>query len=692
MKRLEEITRGGFIMSIRNKVTIVAVIFSVLTVGIIISMLLLEKKSLNDQANTISSELNEHAIESVKEDLAKLTNTISENIVSMEKEIDRSMLNAAYVLQEKARTGVTTETLERLKTQTGMNDLYITDQNGVFTISTEPEAVGISLFDIWDGYRMLITGEAEILPSTLKIKVETGEIFKFMAIPNANKDGIVQTAIAADSIEKILAQYINSDYGLNSLYIFDAEKTTLTENLAEGVPSKWTKGQAIDHGNLTAVLDSKEGSLSMNEGEAEIFSPVFFDGELRYVLYASVDTTPYFSHVALTESAFEKINQALGSSILKTVIVSVLLTIVMVFVMLIAIRKLLLPLQLIAYRLRHLGLSNEQEQEIAFKEKELQAIQESVNEVTKHYEQIIRQIHMNTSSVSTAQKQYSEEMNVTTETLNDVTKAAKATADNNQAQAEHLKKVGDIQQLTVETLEQVAERANELEVFTANTEHIAATSEQGIEKLSLSIQNIYEGIQNNEERIETLLENSAQISGIIATIQSIAEQTNLLSLNASIEAARAGEQGKGFAVVANEVRILAEQTGDATEKIAHILTNFQQEIERTKVQNDEQIGVIQSSKQEMDEAHTSFSLLIEATKESRRKIEDLGKHIKVLEDASEQENEVFHELHDRIQANAANSEELLSMMEEVSASVRQLNQLLNSLSKDTRQLEQLFTA
>lgn len=192
-------------MSIRNKVTIVAVIFSVLTVGIIISMLLLEKKSLNDQANTISSELNEHAIESVKEDLAKLTNTISENIVSMEKEIDRSMLNAAYVLQEKARTGVTTETLERLKTQTRMNDLYITDQNGVFTISTEPEAVGISLFDIWDGYRMLITGEAEILPSTLKIKVETGEIFKFMAIPNANKDGIVQTAIAADSIEKILA-------------------------------------------------------------------------------------------------------------------------------------------------------------------------------------------------------------------------------------------------------------------------------------------------------------------------------------------------------------------------------------------------------------------------------------------------------------------------------------------------------
>ena len=81
--------------------------------------------------------------------------------------------------------------------------------------------------------------------------------------------------------------------------------------------------------------------------------------------------------------------------------------------------------------------------------------------------------------------------------------------------------------------------------------------------------------ERTNDSVRSLSEAAQQIGEVVGLISEIAEQTNLLALNATIEAARAGDAGKGFAVVAGEVKSLANQTAQATERISSQIQSMQ---------------------------------------------------------------------------------------------------------------------
>ncbi|MEI9804597.1 MAG: methyl-accepting chemotaxis protein [Pseudolabrys sp.] len=129
------------------------------------------------------------------------------------------------------------------------------------------------------------------------------------------------------------------------------------------------------------------------------------------------------------------------------------------------------------------------------------------------------------------------------------------------------------------------ETANAAEGSRAMNQAAGLLSDQGMRAICEISEQVQRGSQFGREAvarantsratIDALTKAANQIGDIVSVIDRIAAQTNLLALNATIEAARAGEAGRGFSVVASEVKTLATQTGQSTERIGAKVAEIQ---------------------------------------------------------------------------------------------------------------------
>jgi methyl-accepting chemotaxis protein len=271
------------------------------------------------------------------------------------------------------------------------------------------------------------------------------------------------------------------------------------------------------------------------------------------------------------------------------------------------------------------------------------------------------------TELSAVSEQISNNSEQTSEKSNNVAVAAEEMATN----------MNSVAAATEQTTANIQTIVSASEEMTATINEIAINIAKGSETTSQAVKNAREV----SGKVEELGKASAQISKVTETIADISEQTNLLALNATIEAARAGEAGKGFAVVAGEIKILAQQTADATREIKEKISNVQ----ATTADSVTAIESIVSVISEINEIVTTVATAIEeqsaTTQEISNHVSQIAAGVQEVNENVNQTSAVAGEVTRDIAMVSQASEEMKTGSKQVNISSTELSRLAEELNE-----------
>lgn len=240
--------------------------------------------------------------------------------------------------------------------------------------------------------------------------------------------------------------------------------------------------------------------------------------------------------------------------------------------------------------------------------------------------------------------------------------------------------------ILAQKIDTVMENTRRVKDISNETKEIGNSSIVVVRELNERTRQSVSMVQEINEDIYDLNNNSKEIEKIIEVIKSISEQTSLLSLNASIEAARVGEVGKGFAVVANEIKKLSDQSKEATMMIANIINNIQNKTKNT-VNLVKQANMI-FNEQEKSVRNTDYAFrnIVESTENISLQVENVTLVMNDIYSFKEKTIETVENISVLAEESSAATQEVLASVEEENLSVQELASLSSELHEAVQNL------
>jgi len=270
-----------------------------------------------------------------------------------------------------------------------------------------------------------------------------------------------------------------------------------------------------------------------------------------------------------------------------------------------------------------------------------------------------------------------------------------------------------------DSTQKVANSANKLDEFSSKSEETVLSVNQNMLKIKSSIEAITDSsektssLANNgkgvikeaitqmntidnavncsSDIVDNLGKKSYEIEDILRIIENVSEQTNLLALNASIEAARAGEAGLGFAVVADEIRKLAEGTKNSTVKIANILTEVQDEVNKAVISMSEANEKVKNGIVIANKAEVSFNNIYDSVNDVSGEVQEISTIInQVYNDTNDMVSSI-KDMSNIISDTTAQTQNIAAASEQEKASMEELAKSAEALSDIALTLENDFS-
>lgn len=361
-------------------------------------------------------------------------------------------------------------------------------------------------------------------------------------------------------------------------------------------------------------------------------------------------------------STHDDILKETGSLRMLTLIISILILFFCMLISYVIARNISIPITDAANLARHIAAGNlgmkkletSGEDEVGLLGKALNTMQDNLKGMIGDVVELSEQVAASSEELSAFGEQVGENAGQIGTAIQEIASGA-------EKQSEH---VGQTAQNVVSLIGKVKGMGENLGGLIKDAENVSGAISKGSQVLNNSISEVLqvkEDSQGVAEQINLLGELSEQIGAIVEFISSIAGQTNLLALNAAIEAARAGESGRGFSVVADEIRKLAEESSNSTEKIRDLIKKIQSVIANAVSGMD--IGTINVGK-----TVQSISLTGEVFKEIDAMAQRLKAMLFEVNTTATQMSKDSQEVEHAIGSIAATCQDFASNAEEVSAS------------------------